>query len=278
MNLILKKQLPQTRRSCAAWAPSSALPLLDAMVPALCWPPAQAPTRLAILYFPNGVADGHLDPVKTDGDIAALPEELPRTLEPLAQVSQRHLRAGRSDRRWRPRAWRWPGRSRPRGRELSDRRASEEDLRQGSAGRRLDGPVRGAEDRQRRRGSPRSNSAAKRAFRAATATTAIAALTATASRGARHRRRIRRKSGRARSSSGCSAAARSSAIPAVRAKHERYQKSVLDSVLEDARRLQGRARTHRPPQAGRVPLRGPRHRNPHPENRTRQRADDPESR
>ena len=55
--------------------------------------------------------------------------------------------------------------------------------------------------------------------------------------------------------------------PVVRARQEKYEKSVLDSVLGDAKRLEGVRRRHRPPEDGRIHVCGPRHRNPHPEDR-----------
>ena len=55
MNVIFKTQLPR-RTFLRGVGSALALPMLDAMVPALVraagTPPA---TRLAILYFPNGV-------------------------------------------------------------------------------------------------------------------------------------------------------------------------------------------------------------------------------
>jgi hypothetical protein len=61
-----------------------ALPVLDAMMPALLKAAtAASPTRMAILYFPNGVQVDSWN-INTEGAIAKLPEVLPRTLEPLA--------------------------------------------------------------------------------------------------------------------------------------------------------------------------------------------------
>jgi hypothetical protein len=82
MNLIFKKQLPR-RSFLRGVGTVVALPVLDAMVPAFVKAAAASPTRLAILYFPNGV---QMDTwtIATDGATAALPETLPRTLEPLA--------------------------------------------------------------------------------------------------------------------------------------------------------------------------------------------------
>ena len=81
MNLIFKKQLPR-RTFLRGMGTVVALPLLDAMVPAFVKAAGASPTRLAILYFPNGV---QMDTwaIKSDAQIAALPDVLPRTLAPL---------------------------------------------------------------------------------------------------------------------------------------------------------------------------------------------------
>ena len=83
MNLIFKKQLPR-RTFLRGMGSVVALPLLDAMVPAFVRAAGSSPTRLAILYFPNGV---QMDTwaIKSDAQIAALPAELPRTLAPLTK-------------------------------------------------------------------------------------------------------------------------------------------------------------------------------------------------
>ncbi len=83
MNLIFKKQLPR-RTFLRGMGSVVALPLLDAMVPAFMKAAGSSPTRLAILYFPNGV---QMDTwaIKTDAPISALPETLPRTLAPLTK-------------------------------------------------------------------------------------------------------------------------------------------------------------------------------------------------
>jgi hypothetical protein len=62
-----------------------ALPFLDAMMPAFCRaaPAAKAPCRMAFIYVPNGIIMNEWTP-KTEGDIAKLPGTLPRILEPLA--------------------------------------------------------------------------------------------------------------------------------------------------------------------------------------------------
>ena len=60
-----------------------ALPLLDAMLPALGGATAaKAPTRMAFVYFPNGIQENSWSP-KIEGEFAVLPEALPRVLEPL---------------------------------------------------------------------------------------------------------------------------------------------------------------------------------------------------
>ena len=81
MNLIFKKQLPR-RTFLRGMGSVVALPLLDAMVPSFVKAAGSSPTRLAILYFPNGV---QMDTwaIKSDALIAPLPAELPRTLAPL---------------------------------------------------------------------------------------------------------------------------------------------------------------------------------------------------
>ena len=60
-----------------------ALPLLDSMIPAF-GAKSQAPCRAAFVYFPNGVQMDSWIPV-TEGDIARLPDALPRVLTPLAE-------------------------------------------------------------------------------------------------------------------------------------------------------------------------------------------------
>lgn len=83
--ILLGKQLP--RRSFLRGLGSAiALPLLDAMTPALSGAaPTQAPTRAAFVYFPNGVLMENWAP-SVEGSVAALPESLPRILAPLASV------------------------------------------------------------------------------------------------------------------------------------------------------------------------------------------------
>ena len=82
MNVIFKKQLP--RRTFLQGAGSvMALPLLDDMIPALGRADtAKATARMAVVYFPNGVqVDSWY--LKAAGNVMQLPAKLPRTLEPL---------------------------------------------------------------------------------------------------------------------------------------------------------------------------------------------------
>jgi len=82
MTFIQKRQL--ARRTFLRGAGGVlALPLLDAMIPALGKAAvSKSPTRMAILYFPNGVQpDSWIIPTTTDS--MPLPEKFPRTLQPL---------------------------------------------------------------------------------------------------------------------------------------------------------------------------------------------------
>lgn len=82
MNFINKRQLP--RRTFLRGAGGVlALPLLDAMIPALGKAGASAsPTRMAILYFPNGVQPEAWE-IATKTDSMPLPEKFPASLQPL---------------------------------------------------------------------------------------------------------------------------------------------------------------------------------------------------
>ena len=83
MNVIFKKQLPR-RTFLRGMGGVLALPMLEAMVPALVRAATMAaPSRMAILYFPNGVQTEAWNLV-SEGPVAPLPAVLPRTLEPLA--------------------------------------------------------------------------------------------------------------------------------------------------------------------------------------------------
>jgi hypothetical protein len=83
MNLIFKKQLPR-RTFLRGVGSVLALPMLDAMVPAFVKAAGASPTRMAILYFPNGV---QMDTwaIQAAEPITRLPDVLPRTLEPLTK-------------------------------------------------------------------------------------------------------------------------------------------------------------------------------------------------
>ncbi|MDQ1469822.1 MAG: hypothetical protein QOJ99_1302 [Bryobacterales bacterium] len=81
MNLVMKKHLPR-RTFLRGIGTAVALPLLDSMIPAFA-AKSKPPARMAIVYFPNGVQVDSWHP-KTEGAIAPLPEALPRVLEPLA--------------------------------------------------------------------------------------------------------------------------------------------------------------------------------------------------
>ena len=84
MNLSLKKHLDR-RTFLRGIGTAIALPALDAMVPAFAAPvQAKSPTRVAFLYFPNGVQVESWWP-RTEGPITKLPEALPAVLEPLTQ-------------------------------------------------------------------------------------------------------------------------------------------------------------------------------------------------
>ena len=81
MNLVLKRSLSR-RTLLRGLGATVALPLLDSMIPA--FGAKKSPTRMAFVYFPNGVQVDSWVPV-TEGAVAPLPEALPRVLQPLAQ-------------------------------------------------------------------------------------------------------------------------------------------------------------------------------------------------
>jgi hypothetical protein len=82
MTVVLKTQLPR-RTFLRGVGTVLALPMLDAMVPAFVRAASTpSPTRLAILYFPNGVQIEAWN-LSSPTPVAALPETLPRTLAPL---------------------------------------------------------------------------------------------------------------------------------------------------------------------------------------------------
>src|SRR6476619_1607475 len=81
MNVVLQRRLPR-RTVLRALGAAIGLPFLDAMRPALAFAPAKPPCRLAFGYFPNGVQPATWFP-HTEGAIAPLPGKLSRVLEPL---------------------------------------------------------------------------------------------------------------------------------------------------------------------------------------------------
>lgn len=84
MNIGLKKHLAR-RTFLRGLGTTIALPLLDSMVPAFASAASvkKSPLRAAFVYFPNGVQMESWAP-QTEGPSAALPDVLPRVLEPLA--------------------------------------------------------------------------------------------------------------------------------------------------------------------------------------------------
>ena len=80
------KSLPRRAFLRGLGGAAVALPLLDAMIPAFARAAttAKAPCRMAFIYVPNGIVMDLWSP-KTDGEIARLPEQLPKILEPLAR-------------------------------------------------------------------------------------------------------------------------------------------------------------------------------------------------
>jgi hypothetical protein len=83
MHIGLKRQLPR-RTFLRGIGAALSLPLLDSMIPAYSMAATKnSPRRVAFLYFPNGVQMESWAP-KTEGQVAALPDTLPRVLEPLA--------------------------------------------------------------------------------------------------------------------------------------------------------------------------------------------------
>ncbi len=79
--MIIGKRLPR-RTFLRGLGAAVALPMLDAMVPALARSATSAPARAAFVYFPNGVMMDAWRP-ETEGSVADLPARLPRVLEPL---------------------------------------------------------------------------------------------------------------------------------------------------------------------------------------------------
>ncbi|MCU1327852.1 MAG: hypothetical protein JWN34_3222 [Bryobacterales bacterium] len=81
MNLVLQRRL-QRRTFLRGLGATIALPFLDAMHPAMAFAPLKPINRMAFLYFPNGVQPDTWAPL-TEGAAAPLPESLSRVLAPL---------------------------------------------------------------------------------------------------------------------------------------------------------------------------------------------------
>jgi hypothetical protein len=81
MNLLVKRHLPR-RTFLRGLGTAIGLPFLDAMRPAMAFAPAKPVCRMAFLYFPNGVQQDSWIP-QTQGEIAPLPEQMSLVLEPL---------------------------------------------------------------------------------------------------------------------------------------------------------------------------------------------------
>jgi hypothetical protein len=83
VNVTLKKRLPR-RTFLRGLGTAIALPVLDAMVPAFAAPAqTKSPSHMAFLYFPNGVQVESWWP-RAEAQISTLPETLPPVLQPLA--------------------------------------------------------------------------------------------------------------------------------------------------------------------------------------------------
>lgn len=94
MNVAWKKQLAR-RKFLRGIGTAIALPMLDAMVPAFAAPAqTKSPTRLALLYFPNGVQVESWWPQAPEAYGTGLPDLLPPVLEPLAAHRQDVLLLG----------------------------------------------------------------------------------------------------------------------------------------------------------------------------------------
>jgi hypothetical protein len=78
----MTKHLPR-RTFLRGLGTSVALPFLDAMMPAFSRAAGKSPCRMAFVYAPNGIVMNHWIP-RTEGTSAPLPEALPRILQPLA--------------------------------------------------------------------------------------------------------------------------------------------------------------------------------------------------
>jgi hypothetical protein len=93
VNLSFKKQLSR-RALLRGTGAAIALPVLDAMVPALAAPAtSKSPSRMIFLYFPNGVQVESWWP-KTESPSSTLTETLPPVLQPLAEYRKDILLLG----------------------------------------------------------------------------------------------------------------------------------------------------------------------------------------
>jgi hypothetical protein len=80
----MMKHLPR-RTFLRGMGATVALPFLDAMVPAVARAAsAKAPCRMAFVYVPNGIIMNHWIPGGGDDSVSKLAADLPRILEPLA--------------------------------------------------------------------------------------------------------------------------------------------------------------------------------------------------
>jgi hypothetical protein len=81
MSFVMKKQIPR-RTFLRGAGVTLALPLLDAMTPAMAQTVVQPKTRFVGVFFPHGMAPGHWEPPAP----GALPDKLPFILESLEPV------------------------------------------------------------------------------------------------------------------------------------------------------------------------------------------------
>lgn len=93
MNIHVGKSLPRRMFLRGAGA-AIALPFLESMIPAFAAPSqSKSPTRAAFLYFPNGVQIESWWP-KAEAQVSPLPAALPPVLEPLAAYRDEILLLG----------------------------------------------------------------------------------------------------------------------------------------------------------------------------------------
>ena len=84
MSFVTRKQIPR-RLFLRGAGVTLALPLLDAMTPAMAQSPVAPKPRFVGIFFPHGMAPGLWEP-QADG---ALPDKLPFILESLEAVKTR---------------------------------------------------------------------------------------------------------------------------------------------------------------------------------------------